>query len=106
MIICDAPCTGSGTWSRTPEQLSFFNLNDLEKYSGIQKRIAGNVVPHLKKDGIFVYITCSVFKEENEAVAGFIRDTLHLNLLHQEILKGFDWRADNMFVAVFKKEDV
>jgi 16S rRNA (cytosine967-C5)-methyltransferase len=106
LIICDAPCTGSGTWSRTPEQLSFFNLNDLEKYSGIQKRIAGNVVPHLKKDGIFVYITCSVFKEENEAVASFIRDTLHLNLLHQEILKGFDRRADNMFVAVFKKEDV
>src|SRR6185503_19320229 len=21
VIICDAPCTGSGTWSRTPEQL-------------------------------------------------------------------------------------
>jgi 16S rRNA (cytosine967-C5)-methyltransferase len=25
LIICDAPCTGSGTWSRTPEQLYFFD---------------------------------------------------------------------------------
>jgi 16S rRNA (cytosine967-C5)-methyltransferase len=103
LIICDAPCTGSGTWSRTPEQLSFFNLDDLKKYSGIQKRIAGNVVPHLKKGGTFVYITCSVFKEENEAVAAFIQNTLHLKLLHHEILQGFDKQADTMFVAVFKK---
>jgi 16S rRNA (cytosine967-C5)-methyltransferase len=106
LIICDAPCTGSGTWSRTPEQLSFFDLSALKKYSNIQKKIAGNVVPHLKKDGVFVYITCSVFKEENEAVASFIQNTLHLNLLHQEVLKGFDKRADTMFVAVFKQEAV
>ena len=25
LIVCDAPCTGSGTWSRTPEQLYFFD---------------------------------------------------------------------------------
>ena len=24
LIICDAPCTGSGTWGRTPEQLYYF----------------------------------------------------------------------------------
>jgi len=45
-----------------------------------------------------------LFKEENETIAGFIKDTLHLNVLHQEILKGFDNKADTMFVAVFKKE--
>ena len=33
LIICDAPCSGSGTWSRTPEQLCFFTeekIIDLE----------------------------------------------------------------------------
>jgi len=24
LVICDAPCSGSGTWARTPEQLYFF----------------------------------------------------------------------------------
>ncbi len=104
LIICDAPCTGSGTWSRTPEQLYFFTLNDVKKYSDMQRRIVSNVVPYLQSEGIFVYITCSVFKEENEAVATFIQQVLHLKLLHMEILKGFDNRADTMFVAVFKKE--
>lgn len=104
LIICDAPCTGSGTWSRTPEQICFFSLEEIKKYSDTQKRIVSNVEPHLKEGGIFLYITCSVFKEENETIAGFIKDTLHLNLLYQEILKGFDNRADTMFVAVFRKD--
>ncbi|MDR0792994.1 MAG: Fmu (Sun) domain-containing protein, partial [Chitinophagaceae bacterium] len=28
-IICDAPCTGSGTWSRTPEALYFFDEKEI-----------------------------------------------------------------------------
>ena len=62
-----------------------------------------NTVPHLKEGGIFVYITCSVFKEENEAIADFVADEFNLKLLHQEILMGADKNADTMFVAVFKK---
>jgi 16S rRNA (cytosine967-C5)-methyltransferase len=103
LIICDAPCTGSGTWGRTPEQLCFFNSSGIKEFSDKQKRIVNNVVPHLVEGGIFVYITCSVFKEENEAIASFIKDTFKIKLLHQEILKGFDKKADTMFVAVFKK---
>ena len=102
-IICDAPCTGSGTWSRTPEQLCFFKPSTIKDFSDLQKRIVSNVIPHLKNEGIFVYITCSVFKEENEAVVGFIKENFPLELLHQEIFKGFDKRADTMFVAIFKK---
>lgn len=103
LIICDAPCTGSGTWGRTPEQLCFFNASAIKEFSNKQKRIVSNVVPHLMDGGIFVYITCSVFKEENEVVADFIKTSFKLNLLHQEVLKGFNNKADTMFVAIFKK---
>lgn len=37
LIICDAPCTGSGTWSRTPEQLYFFKKEKIDEYAGKQK---------------------------------------------------------------------
>ncbi len=102
LIICDAPCTGSGTWGRTPEQLCLFKPSTIKEYSDLQKRIVTNVLPHLKNDGIFVYITCSVFKEENEAIALFIKDTFKIEMLHQEIFKGFDKRADTLFVSIFK----
>ena len=103
LIICDAPCTGSGTWGRTPEQVCFFKEAAIKQYSERQKRIVENVSLQLMPGGVFVYITCSVFKEENEAIANFIQHNLGLNLLNQQLLKGFDKRADTMFVAIFKK---
>lgn len=103
LIVCDAPCTGSGTWSRTPEQLCFFKPATIQQFSNLQRKIVSNVFPNLKKGGLFVYITCSVFKEENESVAKFITQQYKCKLLHQQLLKGYDMQADNMFVAVFSK---
>ncbi|HSN60685.1 MAG TPA: hypothetical protein VLR49_07110, partial [Ferruginibacter sp.] len=66
IIICDVPCTGSGTWSRTPEQLAFFKPGSIDEYTSRQKKIAGNASMFLKKGGLMFYITCSVFNKENE----------------------------------------
>lgn len=104
LIICDAPCTGSGTWSRTPEQLYFFEKKAIGEYAEKQKQIVCNVIPHLQQNGIFIYITCSVFKQENEEVADFIKEKFHLRLLQMELLKGYDKKADSMFTAAFVKE--
>jgi len=103
LIICDVPCTGSGTWSRTPEQLYFFDKKKIEYYSSLQKKIVSNVIPHLKEDSFFIYITCSVFKKENEGVVDFIRSNLSLELMKAEWLKGYDKKADTMFISVFKR---
>jgi len=104
IIIADVPCSGSGTWSRTPEQLYFFQERKIEDYSKLQKRIVSNAVPQLQPGGSFVYITCSVFKKENEEVAMYIKENFHLKLKQMEVLKGYDKKADSMFVALFKKE--
>lgn len=104
LIICDAPCTGSGTWSRTPEQLYFFKEEMIGEYAALQKQIVSNVIPHLQQNGIFIYITCSVFKKENEEVVNFIKEKFHLRLLQMELLKGYDKKADSMFAASFIKE--
>ena len=104
LIICDVPCTGSGTWSRTPEQLYFFKEEMIAAYAEKQKKIVNNVIPHLQEGGMFIYITCSVFKKENEELVNFIKENFHLQLLQMELLKGFDKKADSMFVAVFIKK--
>lgn len=103
LIICDAPCTGSGTWSRTPEQLYFFDENKIEEYASLQKKIVSHVIPHLQPGGIFIYITCSVFKKENEEIIEFIKQNSLLRLKQMELLKGYDKKADSMFAALLKK---
>ena len=104
IIIADVPCSGSGTWSRTPEQLYFFQQRKIREYSALQKRIVSHAIAHLQPAGSFVYITCSVFKKENEEVVMYIKENLHLKLRQMEVLKGYDQKADSMFVALFKKE--
>jgi len=103
IIIADVPCSGSGTWSRTPEQLYFFQERKIEEYSALQKRIVSNAIAQLQPGGSFVYITCSVYKKENEEVAMYIKENFHLQLKQLEVLKGYDKKADSMFVAVFEK---
>jgi 16S rRNA (cytosine967-C5)-methyltransferase len=102
-LICDAPCTGSGTWARTPEQLFFFKSSTIGEYAQKQKQIVSNAVPQLKKGGFFYYITCSVFKKENEEVVDFIKENFDLELVQLKNLIGYNMKADSMFVSVFKK---
>lgn len=102
IIICDAPCTGSGTWSRTPEQLYFFNPEAINEFSNLQKKIVTNVLPHIKAGGLFFYITCSVFKKENQDVTAYIQQKFNLVKLTEINLYGYDQMADSMFVSVFK----
>jgi 16S rRNA (cytosine967-C5)-methyltransferase len=103
LVICDAPCTGSGTWSRTPEQLYFFQTTKIDQYALLQRKIVANVIPHLKPGGLFVYITCSVFKKENEDIVHYIERQSSLQLIEIKLLKGYEEKADNMFVSVLKK---
>jgi 16S rRNA (cytosine967-C5)-methyltransferase len=102
LVICDAPCSGSGTWSRTPEQLSFFDDKKVEAFQQLQQQILTNIVPSIKKGGYLLYITCSVFEKENELVAQFIATNLGAQLVEQKIIEGYTQKADTMFAALFQ----
>ena len=102
IILADLPCTGSGTWARNPENLLFFKPSAIERYSNLQKKILANVVPWLNDGGRMLYSTCSGFKEENEKVVEYLLTQFNLELERMEILKGYDTRADTMFVALLR----
>lgn len=102
-IILDAPCSGSGTWGRTPEMLYYFDDHKIAYFSKLQKTIAGNVAKYLKEGKPLIYITCSVFKSENEEVVAWIEENLPLKLEKSEVIKGYNDKADTMFAARFTK---
>jgi 16S rRNA (cytosine967-C5)-methyltransferase len=103
LIICDAPCSGSGTWGRTPEQLYFFKQSDIANYVQLQQQIAFNTLAYLESNGYFLYITCSVFKQENEEMVDFIlQHHSGLSVIKQALIVGYDKKADSMFAALFQ----
>jgi 16S rRNA (cytosine967-C5)-methyltransferase len=102
LILADAPCTGSGTWSRTPEELFFFDPRKIAGYSAIQTKILGHIAANLTPGSWLVYSTCSVFKKENEEIAAFLRENFGLEQDRIENITGYDQRADSMFAARFR----
>jgi len=99
MIIADVPCSGSGTWGRTPEEMHFFSAEKLAEYAALQKQIIANTVPALLPGGQFLYLTCSVYEEENEAAIDFMVRQLGYRLNRMGNIKGYYHRADTMFAA-------
>lgn len=96
-IICDVPCTGSGTWARTPEQLYFFRPAFLEEISRRQQQILHHVLPLLAANGRLIYITCSVFREENEGILAGLGPGG--TIASHRLIKGIPHQADSLFAA-------
>jgi 16S rRNA (cytosine967-C5)-methyltransferase len=102
LVVADVPCTGSGTWGRTPEQLYFFDETKIEYYTSLQRRIISNVIKQVEPGGYFLYITCSVFSNENEKMAEYIIEQNKFELVSIKMLKGYENKADTLFAALFQ----
>jgi 16S rRNA (cytosine967-C5)-methyltransferase len=103
LIIADVPCSGSGTWGRTPEHLCYFDGKAIDKYCSLQRKIIGNIIPFLQEKGYLLYITCSVFKKENEEIVKWVQEEHRLELVKMEVLKGYTLKADTLFAALLVK---
>ena len=80
----------------------FFKEEQIEIYARRQRQIVMNVLPYLQAGGYLVYITCSVFAAENEDIIAQ-SGTAGLQLIHQQYLRGYEIKADTLFIAVLRK---
>lgn len=73
LVLIDAPCTGSGTWRRRPDAKWRLTQRQLDVRKAEQSAILDAASAYVKPGGLVVYITCSVFDEENaDQVAAFL----------------------------------
>ena len=67
IVLCDAPCSGSGAWRRSAEGKWTFTPMRLAELTGIQDSILDDAASLTAPRGTLVYATCSVLSDENEA---------------------------------------
>lgn len=68
-ILLDAPCSGSGTLSAAdPRVEKRFTPHLIEKSRKSQQALFDKALKLLKPGGTLVYSTCSILREENEAI--------------------------------------
>ncbi len=71
-ILLDAPCSGTGTISKSLETIKMWNPKMIERLSRIQKQMIINAFEALKPEGILVYSTCTLEPEEDEEIIDFL----------------------------------
>jgi 16S rRNA (cytosine967-C5)-methyltransferase len=68
LVLVDAPCSGTGTLGREPDQKWKLSAKQIDEFAVTQLGILKDVGKHLKRGAVIVYGTCSVLRDENEAV--------------------------------------
>lgn len=105
VILCDVPCSGSGTWAQSPEQYYYFNEKKLNAFHSKQFDIASNTIRFLKPGGTFFYITCSIFQKENEEVIDRLITEKKLELKSKQIIDTSEHGGDFIFLAELLRSD-
>ena len=108
-VVIDAPCTGSGTWRRRPDAKWRFDEKNLETRLQQQEEVLSEAAPFVKPGGHLIYITCSIFPEENEnQVYSFTEDNPEFEIVSAgevwQDLFGFEkpapWSSDMKTVTL------
>ncbi len=118
-ILVDAPCSGLGLMRRKPDIKYTKTGEDFLRLKKIQLEILESVAPLLKKDGLLVYSTCTIIREENEEVIEeFLQNNEEfskeepnikmsvVNPNEDEYIKVLphEYHSDGFFIAMLKKD--
>ena len=66
-VICDVPCSGYGIIRKKPD-IRYKNLKEMEALPQLQWQILSNQARYVRPGGVLLYSTCTLVREENEAV--------------------------------------
>ncbi|MBE1285021.1 MAG: RsmB/NOP family class I SAM-dependent RNA methyltransferase [Rhodobacteraceae bacterium] len=102
LVLCDAPCSGSGSWRRSPDGKWSLTEDGFRRILKTQGDILDAAHGLVKSGGVLCYATCSVLKPENEdQVCRFLSEHPGWSLE-----RNYFWRLDDgtdgFFLAILQ----
>ena len=104
-VLCDVPCSGLGVIARKPEIKYRKNSEEIKKLYEIQFEILRASAKYLKEEGILLYSTCTINRDENEAIVErFLKENIDFKLEKKILLLPNRDDTDGFFIAKIVKE--
>ncbi|MCB2128595.1 MAG: RsmB/NOP family class I SAM-dependent RNA methyltransferase [Rhodobacteraceae bacterium] len=86
LVVADVPCSGTGTWRRTPDAKWKFTPERLRELNAVQDAILDEAAGHVAGKGYLSYMTCSLLPAENgDRVAAFLGRNRQWTCLDQKL---------------------
>lgn len=103
LVVADVPCSGSGTWRRTPDAKWRLAPDALAALERTQAAILSRAATHVRPGGRLAYMTCSLLRSENEAqVADFLAAHPDFRLETSRRMSPLT-ESDGFFLAVLRR---
>lgn len=106
LVVVDAPCSGMGTWRRSPDLRARLTQQNFQKILESQQTLLKKASLYVQKGGRLVYGTCSLLKRENEEqVKVFLAHHPGFRLAREIRLSPFTHQTDGFYGAEILKEE-
>lgn len=102
-VLVDAPCSGLGVIRKKPE-IKYKEQKDIQKLIKVQSDILNNASYYVKPNGVLLYSTCTINKDENdEQIEKFIKTHEDFEILYEKQFLPTDG-LDGFFICKMKKK--
>ena len=104
-VLVDAPCSGSGTWRRSPHLKWATGPSAVRDAAARQAALLRENLTRVRPGGLLVYATCSLCRSENESVVGaFLRENPGVEpVLPGRTLMPQSHDGDGFFVSALRR---
>jgi 16S rRNA (cytosine967-C5)-methyltransferase len=103
LVLCDAPCSGTGAWRRQPDAKWRLSEDRLGELTGLQDDILDQALSHVASNGHLAYVTCSLLDVENEdRTAAFLSRHPDWSELDRQRFSPLDG-GDGFYLSIFKR---
>ena len=103
-VVVDAPCSGCGTWRRSPNMRWHLTEKQLGHIVKSQTEIINKAEAYVKDGGKLAYITCSLTKDENEdQIQLFLSRHSNYRIVKQKRYSPWRTGTDGFFLCLMEK---
>ena len=103
-VVVDAPCSGCGTWRRSPNLRWNLTEKQLAHIVKVQGEILERASQYVKPGHFLSYITCSLTRDENEEqVEKFLAEHPNYRVIKQKRYSPYRTGTDGFFLTVMQR---